>query len=481
MIVALYTSRIVLNALGVEDFGLYNVIGGVVGLFSFFRTSMEKATQRFLNVEMASEGGDTNAVFCVNLSIHIAIAAMIFLLAESIGLWLLNAYINIPVGREAAANWVYQSVIISLCMTVISVPFSACIIAHERMSFYAFVSILDALMKLGIAFMIARYGGDRLILYGWLMLAISFINLLLFFLFCRIKYEETKYHFVRDKQRYKSVFKFVGWTMLGQSAIVGTNQGNNILINLFHGVTSNAAMSIGTQVNSAIVNLSSNFQTAFNPQITKSYASGDYKYLLFLISTTTKISFSLLFIVSLPILFNIDWVLSVWLGTVPHYANVFCVLCVINGILNALSAPLNFTVMASGRIRNFQIATSVVYLSDLIFVTIVFLMGMPAYMAMVVKVIIMFFVYGVRLYYAHKELECLNVGGYLKSVFLPVAVTALASILIAFFLMYFSSSIGGNVVATICFTALAFCIVYFVELNGSERDALKKLIVKKKH
>ena len=480
MVISLYTSRIVLKALGFEDFGLYNVIGGIVGLFAFFRTSMEKATQRFLNVEMARPEGNLNEVFCVNLSIHLLISLVILVLAETVGLWFLNTYINIPEGREVAANWVYQSVILSLCMTVVGVPYSACVIAHEKMSFYALVSITDAVLKLLIAFAIAKSDGDRLILYGCLMAGISFVNLLMYFVFCRKKYLETKFHLVLDKSRYKTVFGFIGWTLLGQGAIVGTSQGTNILVNMFHGVTANAAMSIGNQVNHAIVNLSSNFQSAFNPQITKSYAAKNYDYLLFLICTTSKISFFLLFIVSLPVTFNIDWILSVWLGEVPPQANMFCILCIANGILNALSAPLNFTVMASGRIKYFQIVTAVVYLSDLLIVYAFFELGFPAYVAMAVKVVIMVFVLAVRLYFANRELPILNFGIYFKRVLLPIGASAVLAIIIAWLMMHFANTNTAKVFATICFTLISMLLAVFIAMTKKERISLKGLVVKKK-
>ena len=365
MLVALYTSRVILKALGVEDYGLYNVVGGVVSLFSFLRSSMEKATQRFLNVEMArGEVGDLTKVFCVSVTIHIVIVALVLLLTETIGLWFLNNYIQIPVGREMAANWVYQATVFSLCFTILSVPYSADIIAHEKMSFYAIVSVLDAFLKLAIAFLVMHDDGDRLILYGFLMMGVSIVNWFLYAIYCRRKYVETRFRFLFDKSLFKEMFSFTGWTLLGQAAIIGTNQGNSILVNVFHSVTANAAMSIGSQVNGAVVSLSANFQTAFNPQITQSYAEGDRGYLKFLIVTTSKLSFFLLFIVSMPIVFNINTLLDIWLDVVPDGAAIFCIYTLAGGIVNSLSTPLGFCVNATGRLETADLSVELLITED---------------------------------------------------------------------------------------------------------------------
>lgn len=476
--VTLFTSRIVLQALGVEDFGLYNVVGGVVGLFAFLRTSMEKCTQRFLNVEMAKPDGRINDTFCVSVTIHILIMLLILLLAETIGLWFLNAKINIPEGREIAANWIYQSSVLSLCLTLLSVPYSATIIAHEKMGFFAVVSIADAFLKLGFAYLILVSSFDHLIFYGYLMASVSLINFILYMSYCRIKFAETKFRFLFDKDLFKNMFGFVSWTLLGQMAILGTNQGNSILVNMFHSVTANAAMSVGAQVNSAVTSLSSSFQTAFTPQITKSYASNDYEYLKFLVFTTSKISFFLLTMVSIPLAFNIDFVLSVWLKTVPAYSGIFCILTLCNGILNALSAPLNFTVMATGKIKWFQIVTSIVYLSDLVIVYALFSMGFPPATALVVKVSIMVLVLFVRLHYAHVNVPCIDLISYTKSIILPLTLSTALSICTAYLIMEWADSVLAQILATCGIIVSTFLFMFFIGLSARERQSLNNTIRK---
>ena len=480
LLITLYTSRVVLKALGVNDFGLYGVIGGVVGLFAFLKTSMGKATQRFLNVEMVAENGDLKTVFRTSLTIHFLIAMVILMLAETVGLWFLNAKINIPEGREFAANVIYQTTIVSLCISMIEIPFSADIIAHEKMTFFAFISVLDAVLKLAIAFLIMAEKGDRLILYGILMMTVSMINVILYYIYCKRKFFEISLKPCFDRQRFKDIFSFVGWTLLGQAAIIGCNQGNSILVNMFHSVAANAAMAVGNQVSHAVTNLSSNFQTAFNPQITKSYAEGDFDYLRFLVYTTSKISYCLLFVAALPITFNINFILDIWLDKVPDLSNIFCILCMANAIINALSAPLNFSVLASGHIKWFQIVTSIVYLSDLVILYFLFKMGLPPATAMWVKVGIMVVILFVRLYYAHREIECVNLGSYLKQVLAPLTVMSVGSILVAFALHPFFDNLALRVLLTMVIMMVNIVLIWFVALSKSQRESFVNIIYKKK-
>ena len=480
MIVSLFTARVTLRALGVEDYGLYNVVGGVVTLFAFLRSSMEKATQRFLNVEMVNSAQRANDVFCTSLVIHVVIILGVVLLTETVGLWFLNTYIQIPSGRESAANWVYQMTILSLCLTVLSIPYSSVIIANERMGFYALVSIVDAVFKLGIAYFIMTDTADRLVLYGILMMLISLINFVLYALYCLRKYHSmVKFRFVINRGLFKEIFSFVSWTFVGQVAIVGVNQGNNILVNMFLSVTANAAMSIGSQVNGAVTSLTSSFQTAFNPQITKSYALKDFDYLRNLVFATSKLSYFLLYVVSLSVMCCINDLLALWLDVVPPNAGEFCILFLCNGILNALSAPLNFCVMATGKIKAFQIATSLVYLSDLFVLYALFMMGLPAVTAMFVKVSVMIVVLLIRLWYAHQNIPSIGIGMFFLKVMLPIAVVSCLSIAITYVYMLSValSNIPWIVNAAFVFFTCVLCVVA-VGLTAQERRALSHLFIK---
>ena len=479
MLITLYTSRIVLRELGVEDYGLYNVIGGVVALFAFLRTSLTKSTQRFLNTEMVNPHGRLNETFCTSLNIHIVIAVVAFILAETIGVWFLNTYIQIPEGREYAANVVFQSTVLSLLTTIVSVPYNAEIIAHEDMGYFAFTSIVDALLKLGIAFFLVLGLGDKLITYGYLIACISLLNFLMYYIFCKKKYIESAYHRIFDKSLIREMLSYTTWTIVGQFAIIGTNQGNNILMNMFHSVTANASMGVAHQVNGAIVSLTSNFQTAFNPQITKSYAAKDFENLRKLVYTTSKISFSLLLVASLPIAYNIDFILDIWLVKVPEYAGVFCVWVLVNTILNALSAPLNFSVLSSGKIKWFQIVTSIVFLSDLVVLYALFSIGSPAVAALWVKVSIMVVILFVRIYFAHREVECISLVSYLNGVLIPLLVASGISVICGYFLFHEVGSLLMRCFNTVIIIIITILCLYYIALSSKEREALIGILKKR--
>lgn len=476
LVISLYTSRIVLKALGISDFGLFGVIGGVIGLFAFLQSSLSKATQRFINVEMVSVDGKLKEVFRTSWTVHLLIIVAIIILAETIGLWFLNDKINIPEGREFAANVVYQTTVVSLCLSVLQTPFSANIIAHEDMTFFAIISVLEAALKLGIAFIILVSSKDHLIIYGFLIMGVSLLNAIAYYLYCKKKYNETSIKPYYNKEWFKSISGFVGWTLVGQVAIVACTQGTSILVNMFHSVIANAALTVGNQVSNAVTNLSSNFQMAFNPQITKSYAENSFDSLKNLVFMTSKISYCLLFVVALPICLNIEFVLDIWLEEVPENAGIFCVLLLINNIINALSAPLNFSVLSSGRIKWFQIVTSIFYLSDIIIVYGLFMVGFPAATAMWVKVIMMVGILFVRLYFAHREIPVIDFSSYLREVLIPLGLMSIVCILIGVLLSCFFSNIFWRLLYTsIVFFATIF-LIWLVALNKNQRESVRILI-----
>ena len=478
MLITLYSSRIILKALGIDDYGLYNVVGGVVLMISFLKTSLTSATQRFLSYEMGKNAENRlKKVFSICLSTHILISAIILILAETIGLWFLNTYIQIPNGRELAANWVFQFSVFSLVFSVITVPYHACTISHERMSFFAFVSILDAVLKLAIAFALFLTSTDRLILYGGLMMLTNVIVLILYWMYDKKSFSETRYELFWDKRLFKEIFSFSGWTIWGQLAVVGSAQGKNILVNIFYSVSANAAMGVAHQVNSALVSLTSNFQTAFQPQLTKSYAAGDFEYMNSLICNASKVSYFLLFIVSLPFMLNINWVLSIWLTEVPEYSGTFCVLYIIASILNALATPLWISIFATGKIRNYQIALSIAYFTELSVIYVLFSLGFPPTTAMVVKVFLNAFMVILRLVYTKIEVKSFSALSYSKKVLFPIIMSTMLTLVFAFTLYHFALYFWQQLVTT--FVILVFSIIsaYYIGLTQKERNFVNKIIL----
>lgn len=481
MLISLYTSRVVLQALGVDDFGLFNVVGGVVGLLTFFNRTMEKSTQRFLNIAMVKgDDGDLEEIFASSVTVHLLIAGLFLLMGETIGLWFLNAHVNIPEGRELAANIVYQATLLSVCATFISLPYSAAVIAYERMTFFAVVSIVEVILKLGIAWLLLLHEGDRLSLYGVLLLLTHILNALMFFVYCKKKHPILKFRLSANRENFKKIFGFVSWTLVGQFSVVGCNQGNVLLVNMFYSLAANAAMSIGNHVNNAIVSLTTNFQTAFNPQITKSYADGDYGYLKALVYSTSKISYCILFVVALPIAFNIDWILDLWLKEVPDLSNTFAILFMINGIVNALSMPFNFTVLSSDNIRNFQLVTAVFFLADIPITYFLFSMGMPPTTVLWVKIAVITAILFVRIYYASKVVPTINLQSYSRSTLLPLLFMSMLVIELAFILNSRASTMFLRILYSLVIELFSFALIWFMCFKKSERETiLRKINIKK--
>lgn len=358
MLISLYTSRVVLQALGVEDYGIYNVVGGVVAMFSLLSGSLSAAVSRFLTFELGRKDLERlKKVFSSALCVHAILALVVFVLSETIGLWFLNYKMNIPADRMVAANWVFQFSLFSFLLGLFSVPYNASIISHERMGIFAFVGIGDTILQLCIVLLIA-YGGinaDRLILYSGLLVLKGLLFQLFYFYYCRKSFEECRFRLVLDKPLLKDMTGFAGWNFIGASSAILRDQGGNILLNLFYGPALNAARGIANQVNSAIGAFVGNFMVALNPQITKSYAAAEYDYTFSLIFKGARFSFYLLLWLALPVLLNTQYILSIWLNVVPEHAVFFVQLVLIFSMCEAISNPLITVMLATGKIRNYQI------------------------------------------------------------------------------------------------------------------------------
>lgn len=367
MLVSLFTSRVVLQTLGVEDFGIYNVVGGVVVLFSFLNAAMSSATQRFLNFELGRGNvAQVGRVFSMSMSVHFAIAGAVLLLAETVGLWFLNAQLNIPAERMAAANWVYQFSVASTLLGIMLVPYNATIIAYERMTFYAWASIATTFLRLGIVYLLVIGNADKLVLYAALTFAVGVLMQVVHVAYCRRAFPRTAiYRPFRDKKLFAELVSFSGWSLFGGVANMANSQGINMVMNIFCGVAVNAAMGIANQVNAAVYQFVGNFQTAFSPQIVKLYSAGDHDAFIRLIFRTSKFSYYMMFFLAFPLMLNADFVLSVWLGNVPEYAADFARWTLAFMLVEALSGPLWMSVQATGKIRNYQMIVSAFIFTNL--------------------------------------------------------------------------------------------------------------------
>ena len=416
MAVSLYTSRIVLNSLGIEDFGIYNVVGGIVVMFGFLNSAMAAATQRFLTFEMGNgDHSQLKQIFSMSITIHALIAIAILILSESIGLWFLNTQLNIPAARMNAANWVYQFSIFAFIITVLNVPYNATIIAHERMSVYAYVSIIEVLLKLFIVFILVWFGLDKLKLYAVLVFSVSLIILIIYNIYCKQKFEECKYHFIWDRQLFQHMSSFANWNLLGVFAGIAYNQGVNLLLNVFFGPTVNAARGIAYQVQGAVNGFVTNFQVAVNPPITKSYAIGDKQYMYSLVFSSSKYSFYLLLFLSLPVLIETKYILELWLKTVPDYTIIFTRLVLLDILICSLSGSLQTMVQATGKVKKYQLVVSGILLMNLPVSYILLRLGFLPQVTFIVSIFISFLALLGRLIVL-KIIENFPVKSFLKDV-----------------------------------------------------------------
>ena len=483
MAVNLYTSRVVLNALGIEDFGIYNVVGGVVAMFSILSGSLSAAITRFITYELGTGNLDNlKKIFSSAVTIQIGMAALIILLAEAIGVWFMNVKMNIPDARITAANWAFQFSILTFAINLISVPYNASIIAHERMSAFAYISILEAIGKLAIAFLIVVSPMDKLIFYAILMCAVALIVRFAYGIYCKRHFEECIYHFIFDKDLLKRMFGFAGWNFIGATSSVLRDQGGNVIINLFCGPTVNAAQGIAFQANTAVRSFVANFMTALNPQITKSYATGDRDYMMTLIFQGARLSFYMLLFLSLPILINTHYILELWLKTVPEHTVFFVQLVLIFAMSESVSNPLITAMLATGRIRNYQIVVGGLQMMNLPVSYILLRMGMFPEIVIIVAIVISQCCLAARLLMLRGMIG-LSVRKYLKKVYINVLTVSVLASVLPFLLAdrmeeSFINFILLSLVAVIC-TGIT---IYYIGCNKTEREfimnKLQKIIKK---
>lgn len=356
MVISIYTSRVILKSLGIEDYGIYNVVGGFVSMFTMISGSLNNAINRFLMFDIGK--GDIEQLtktFSSAVTIQMLLALIFFIIAETIGLWFLNYKMVIPESRILATNFVYQFSIISFMLSLITIPYNAIIIAREKMSIFAYMSILDVVGKLLIAWSTQYTPTDKLIFFSAIIMIFSLIMRLIYGIYCKRNFEECNFKFNFDKERLKEMFSFAGWNVIGSASAILRDQGGNILINLFFGPTVNAARAIASQVNNAITGFVHNFQTALTPQIIKNYASSNHEYMFTLALKGARFSFYILFFLSLPFILNTDYILQLWLEEVPAHSALFVQLVLILAMFDCVANPFVTIALATGRIRNYQL------------------------------------------------------------------------------------------------------------------------------
>lgn len=428
--VTLYTSRIVLYVLGVENYGIYNVVGGVVVLFTFLNGAMSASTSRFLTFELGRHDTEQlKKIFSAAFTLHIIIAFIILLLAETVGLWFVLNKLVVPAARMNATIWVYQLSILTCIISLMQVPYNAAIIAHERMSVYAYVSIIDVSLKLAVVFMLKWFVPfDKLVFYSFLIFCSTLIVVSIYRIYCKRQYEECVFHICRDKPTYQKMINFSGWSLLGNFAWIMLTEGSNILMNLFFGPLVNAAQAVTMQVNSAVTSFVNNFRTAVNPQIIKLYASEQKSAMFNLVFQSWKYSYFILFVLILPILLETQFILNLWLKVVPQYTVLLVKLALINSLVSTLDTGALIVLQAVGRLKESSlIGSSSILLFVLPLSFILFQAGCEPSVFYYVMIINSFlFSFGIRPYLLHKIAE-MNIKEYFVHVAFPVVKVTVAA------------------------------------------------------
>lgn len=484
MVVSIYTSRVILQQLGVDDYGIYNVVGGVVGMFSMFSATFVSASQRFLSYSLGSGNlNGTREIFSISVQIHVILAIFLFFLIEIIGGWYLGKYMNIPDGRLDAAYIVFHISNLSFVINLLSIPYNALIIAKENMDVFAYVSIFEVLARLCIVLILPYLNADKLVLYSILLLLVSLIVRLFYGFYCGRKFPESKVVKIKNKGLYKNFLAFSGWNFLGSGTTILNVNGTNLILNYFCGVAINTSKGLTTQVQSAVMQLVSNFLTAMNPQIVKSYSVGDKAYVNSLISSGSKLGFYLLLFISLPIVFTASDVLSIWLGEVPPYTTIFLILVLVTGLLNPFTTLLDTLLSASGHIKNYQIETSITTLISLPILCYVLYLGAEPYAVYVIGFILGIVNLCIRIYNCSKYVNGFNTSFYLLNVVLKtLVVPALAIIVPLLFRLYFynGSFLFWIIQCVIVEFSLLFSILV-IGLTSYEKNKLKEMIVDTKN
>ena len=420
MAIGFYTSRVILNTLGVEDYGVYNVVGGIVTMFTFINGALASATSRNITFELGTGNKEKlRAVFGTGLTIHGIVSLIIILAAETIGLWLFYQKMQIPVDRMDAAMWVYQLSVLSAVLSIMMVPYNAAIIAHEKMSAFAWITLLDAILKLVIVFLLVVIPYDKLIIYALLFFLVSVIDQLIYVIYCFKHFPESHSGFLWNNIILKEMSSFAGWSLFGNLAGVAFTQGVNILLNIFFGPVVNAARGVAVQVQSIVQQFIRNFQVALNPQITKSYAANELGEMHKLMFRSARFSFLLMFFISLPVLLETNFLLVIWLKIVPENTVLFFRLIMCTSLIYATANPLIIANQATGIIKNYQIVCGCILLTILPISYLVLKLGAPAYSVFVVHFVVEAIAQFARMYMLRHLID-LPVSTYMKQIYLPL-------------------------------------------------------------
>lgn len=481
MVINLYASRIVLRTLGVEDYGVYNAVGGVIAMFSVISGALSAAISRFITFELGKGRIERlNVVFSTSVNILVIISILILILAEPIGVWFLNTKMQIPPERMIAANWVLQCALFSFCINVLAVPYNAAIIAHEKMSVYAYISIFESVAKLGVVYLLVVLMLDKLIIYSVLLSIVALVLFVLYYIYCRSHFQECHYHFSFDKQLTKEMIGFAGWSFLTNTTYVFNTQGINILSNLFFGVTINAARGIASQVDGAVMQFVNNFTMALNPQITKNYAQGNDEGCFRLVCKGTKFSYFLMLLFAIPLISETDFVLRIWLGdTVPEYASLFIKLGLIAIVIDRIGVTITTACMATGNIKAYTLFVSLSASLAFLLSWFFFKLGLPSESAYYAFIISYVAVNATRLIMM-KKLCGFSIRVFFQEVVIRIGLTTFFALIVPVsVLLFLPSSIMRFFIILLFSTLSTLLCSFYIGMTESERGVVTNFIKRK--
>lgn len=478
MIISLYTSRIVLQTLGVEDYGLYNIVGGLIVMFTFVSNAMATGTQRHISFELGKKDRNVSKVFSACFNVHLVLAIFVVILGETVGLWFLYNKLVIPPTRLGVAGYVYQFALLSTFISIIRVPFNATIISYEKFHFYAYSSILEGVLKLLIAILLLYIDFDKLIIYASLNFAVVILlfGIMVWYVFRKIP--NISLVKVRDKPFYKYIISFTGWTVFGSCANLAESQGLNIVINLFYGVTLNAAVGIATQVKGIFQQLTSSIQASLNPQLVKSESEQNKDRQIDLICKSSKFTFVILYACSFPVFVYLDYILNLWLGTAPSFATEITILMIIFAMMECLSSPLYTTIFAIGNIKKYQIIISIIKLLTIVLAYYIAKMDFQPFYVYLAPCIITIFVISYRLYFLSTKISNISVV-FFKKVLVPLfkgsAIGSLPIVLISR-ISECKITIPFIIIFVVFSTSYLSASFFYFSLNTNERHGILLLL-----
>lgn len=485
MAVGLYTSRVVLQTLGASDYGIYNVVGGFVMMLAYMNSVFVSASQRYLSFFIGKgDSGQLHRVFCTSMSVHCILGLIIFLLAETFGLWFVNNYLAIDPARMEAANWVFQCSILVLVINIIAIPYNSSIVAHEHMNVFAYISIIDVVMKLAIVYMLIMAPWDKLITYSILMVLVTLLVSMVYVIYCRRHFSECHYSPIIDRERIKEMSSYAGWTAVGTLGFTFKDQALNIILNLFFGTTVNAARGIAVQANGIVNQFATNFFMAVSPQIIKQYASGDIEESRRLVYSSAKFAFFLMGVVIIPLLLNLRYLLLLWLGDVPEFTYEFLSVILVGSLIATLASSTTTALQATGDIRNFQIAISILFLIELPLAYLLLRMGYSPYIAVLPSVATQFLGIVLRFLILSRQIEGYNPGYFLTRIVLrSIAVISVSFAICApLHARIARDTFLSLVLTSALYATVTAALVYAAGLTPSERGVVngyaRKLLAK---